>query len=77
MVDLREVTFLGVSAITALLVGFDRAQIEVAGPRLVVGNAHPVLLVIDALDLRTVFSIHHDVPDALHGRTVLPGPGFR
>ena len=65
VVDLRDVTFLGASAITALIVGAGGTPDGVAGLRLVVGTTRPVLLVVDALDLRTTFSIHPDVPDAL------------
>ena len=68
VVDLRDVSFLGASAITALLAGTAHTPSDVTGPRLVVGNTRPVLIVINALDLYSTFSIHHDIPDAFRGR---------
>ena len=66
VVDLREVTFLGASAITALLEGVAAFPADCAALRLVVGDTRPVLLVVAALDLENIFSIHHDLPEALH-----------
>ena len=66
VVDLRNVTFFGASAITALLLAASDTPTGSPALRLVVGDTRPVLLVVDALDLRTTFSIHHDLPDALH-----------
>ncbi len=68
VVDLRDVSFLGASAITALVTGAEHTPSHVTGPLLVVGDTRPVLLVVKALDLYSTFSIHHDVTDALHGR---------
>ena len=65
VVDLRQVTFLGASAITALLEGAAATPTGTANLRLVVGDTRPVLLVIGALDLHSTFSIHHDLDDAL------------
>lgn len=64
LVDLREVSFFGASAVTALLLGADSAP-PGAALSLIVGDTRPVLIVVNALDLRASFSIHHDLPEAL------------
>jgi anti-sigma B factor antagonist len=65
VVDMRDVTFLGASAITALVEGAAATPTGTTDLRLVVGDCRPVLLVIRALDLHSTFSIHHDLEDAL------------
>lgn len=67
VVDLREVSFFGASAVTALLLGAQDIP-DGTALRLVVGGARSVLLVVEALDLHTTFSIHDGLTDAL-----LPG----
>ena len=65
VVDLRAVSFLGASAVTALLMGVADAPTAGAELRLVAGNTRPVLLVIDALHLRSAFPVHDDLAQAL------------
>ena len=64
LVDLRAVEFLGASAISALLEGTAAAGSQ-HPPRLVIGDARSVMLVVDVLDLRDTFQVHHDLIDAL------------
>ena len=65
VVDLREVAFFGASAVTALLVGADTTHTAIDALCLIIGDSGPVRLVVEALELHSIFSIHHDLPDAL------------
>ncbi len=68
LVDLRGVSFLGASGVTALIEAGRDAPAGLPPIRLVVDGNRPVVRAAEITGLEQVFAVYEDVDDALAGR---------